>query len=558
MPTLVPVDFDPFESKAGEVQDHKLVPVDHDPFAAQKQPADQDKGFWGNMTSSLGARVKETKDILSQPDPYKPENVLQRAYQTTGNVFGGVGDIIGAGVKSAYKNLTPDALQKSVSKLGSDFTQSVIGKKAIGALQSGSQAWEGFKKNHPDIARDVEATLNVGAFYNPLAKEAGAGIKGAAGVVKEGLPDIIKATGKEGLGIASDVASMVKKTPTVEGIDSQLKATVEKNIRKAIGSGVEGQRTAGQIEKYTKNATDAVSTIVENKSDLELTGVNGEKIKGELPKNLMQFSESIDQAKKKIYDTYNSMATHAGILGAKIDMRPAITKLRQVAHDSEFALKPEVGEYASKLADRLEQIGRKSKDPLLKNAEPWVLSPEVVQAQIADLNRGLESFYKQPSYNTASNAYVDSQLAHELRQSLDAGIENALGQPGYQDLKRQYGALKSIEKDVNRRAVVDARKSPVSLMDYTDVYISPEILRGIITADPVALAKGSAMKAVKEYLKFKRDPNNIVKTMFQDVDKYTVQKNAAQVTQELGIPMPLKSKTGSALQNMISGAGGTP
>jgi hypothetical protein len=105
-----------------------------------------------------------------------------------------------------------------------------------------------------------------------------------------------------------------------------------------------------------------------------------------------------------------------------------------------------------------------------------------------------------------------------MREELDDIITKTLEQSGYQGLKKSYGSLKAIEKDVAHRSGIYARLNKKGLIDFTDIFTSGEIVAGLATMNPALLAKGVTMKAVKEYIKYVNDPNHIVKTMFKDVD----------------------------------------
>ena len=50
------------------------------------------------------------------------------------------------------------------------------------------------------------------------------------------------------------------------------------------------------------------------------------------------------------------------------------------------------------------------------------------------MNKDLEAFYKNPSYDLAAKTSIDSMVANNIRKSLDGAIET-LNEPGYQHLK---------------------------------------------------------------------------------------------------------------------------
>jgi tetratricopeptide (TPR) repeat protein len=105
-----------------------------------------------------------------------------------------------------------------------------------------------------------------------------------------------------------------------------------------------------------------------------------------------------------------------------------------------------------------------------------------------------------------------------LRKALDEAVETTQG-PGYQQLKNEFGALKSIEKDVNRRAGVHDRGNIKGLLDFSDLFSGHELVRGILTMRPEVMATAGVVKGLKNYYKYLNNPNRIVKTMFTKAEK---------------------------------------
>jgi hypothetical protein len=97
---------------------------------------------------------------------------------------------------------------------------------------------------------------------------------------------------------------------------------------------------------------------------------------------------------------------------------------------------------------------------------------------------------------------------------------NSSGGEGYQELKNQYGALKAIEKDVNNRAQVVGRqeKGGGILGRIADVGSAEEVIRGLLTFNPVAIARGGALKGWAEFMKYRRNPNRVVTSMFEKAE----------------------------------------
>ena len=390
----------------------------------QPAPAPPKGGLVNDVVQSVGKRASNiASEMTPQGDESLGQSIIkspERALRTAGQAAGAVGDVVGAGAKSLYKNLTPQSVQEEIGNKFKTFAQTDTGKWWLNAIQTGMAKYEQLKAQYPETAKDLEAAVNIGTLL-PIGK--GGQIAGGAA--------------KEGINIARDVAAVAGKKSAAE-IEKGMAATVTKGMEKGVRPGIAGMRTEGMAKAYFRNATDAVEKIVSNKGELILTDEAGEKIVGKLPESLKQFRDAISQTKSKIFSEYNEMAVQAGKQERMVNLKPITAELKAVTESKVLNdLAPDVVEYANKRMAGLAKRG--------------TYSTTEAQEGISILNGSLDAFYKNPSYETATKAYVDSLVVNNLRKSLDGVIENAVGK-GYQDLKNSYGALKSIEKDVSRRA----------------------------------------------------------------------------------------------------------
>lgn len=297
---------------------------------------------------------------------------------------------------------------------------------------------------------------------------------------------------------------MTKAREVTQKTPEEVNKSINEKYTKAIKPSVAGKKTASQAEAYSKKAVDAVHSIVENEPNLELVDRFGERT-GKLPQTPEEFSQAINQTKKSIYTKYNELAKTAGEKGAQVELTPIADELSKISGDKTIQdLNPSIGKYADELADRLRARG--------------VYDSETAQSAIEQMNKSLEAYYKNPSYETASKASVDAMVANKLREGLDSVIEKAGGE-GYQELKNKYGALKTIEKDVNNRALIEARKSGQSLTNYNDLLSAGEVIKGLATKDPLSMAVGAGMKALDLYQKWKNSPNVMIRDMFTTAKK---------------------------------------
>lgn len=297
------------------------------------------------------------------------------------------------------------------------------------------------------------------------------------------------------------------------GPESALRELIKKKYEKGVRPTVVGKGSEPLMQKASARQQSAVESILSNKDKLKLTDEYGEPVAG-TPQTLRQFSQAIDQTKGNIFAKYDAMAKAAGKGGAVVDMTPIASELRKMATGKAVnTAAPGTAKYIADLADRFDGV---------------TMTPIEAQEAITIYNKKLEAYFKNPSPDTANTAGVDSVVADRLRGRLDAAIESLEG-PGYQQLKRQYGALKSIEKEVAHRTIVDARKNNKGLADLIgDVASAGEIAIALTTASPTAALRGGAIQAAKVWWKHRNDPNVIVREMFKKADRLVQKREAAK------------------------------
>lgn len=294
-----------------------------------------------------------------------------------------------------------------------------------------------------------------------------------------------------------------------EGMSYGRLGGLEKKIEKGIDKGIKPRftaekKTVGGLDNYKAKASDAVMAIDEYKDKINLVDSYGEKIA--LPRNNAEFAQAIEKTKEQIFKEYSSMASAASEGGVRFSTDQIQRKLDDVIRD--IGNPDDVVDYAYKMKMELEKLNG--------------ASPEVIQKRIKYYNESLENYYSGRGGVTQAKAKVDASVANAMREELDDMITSAQGE-GYQSLKNKYGALKAIEKDVNHRALQIAKKSPAGLLDMTDIFTGGEIAAGIMSMNPVLVAKGLTGKAAKEYMKWLNNPDKYIGDMFKAVGK--AQKN---------------------------------
>lgn len=295
-------------------------------------------------------------------------------------------------------------------------------------------------------------------------------------------------------------AAYNKLNPSEQFIQSQIVKQYTKGVKPILP----GKTTPTLLNKYNDDVVTAVKTIKGNKANLSFTDESGDIITGQTPKNISQLNDAVEQSKKSIYTKYNEIAQKAGGEGATVDVTPIANELDSIISNKALSVtNPNAIQYAQNLKERLSAVGKLDA----------VTAQEVVQ----NYNKSLEAFYRNPSYDNASQAAIDSVIANNLRKSLDESISKATGAE-YQALKNQYGALKSIERDVIKASLKEARKNTKGLIDFTDIMSGGQVANGILSLNPAMVASGATQKAIAALYKHINDPNRAISKMFEAAD----------------------------------------
>lgn len=358
------------------------------------------------------------------------------------------------------------------------------------------------------------ATSKAGSAGIDIANKGVSKVGEFAGYMKENYPGTsqfandafgtsqllpVGAASKEGSLIAKDTISTVNRalTPSESAIQAKVVSMFEKGIKPTV-------KKPAVVEKFNNDIVSAVRKIKENAPSLNIEDATGE-IVSRVPQSIDEFAQAVDQTKKVVFEQYDNLAKQAGETGVVVKTNAITDALEGVISSKALQLSsPEVIKYAETWTERLKNFGD--------------IDAQTAQEVVKTMNNNLKSFYKNPTYDAASKVVVDAGIANNLRKALDDAITGATGS-SYQELKSAYGALRSIEDDVVRAAMRDARKNAKGLLDYTDMFTSGQMLTGILSLNPAMFTKGAIERGFKEYIKFLNDPNRVIKGMFDVVDR---------------------------------------
>lgn len=204
--------------------------------------------------------------------------------------------------------------------------------------------------------------------------------------------------------------------------------------------------------------------------------------------------------------------------GVWIDLEPTVRELRSVGQSTLKEIDPKTVAKANALADRL--------------ASKAAYSPLEAQEAIRNYNARVANFYKQPTKDGTSEAAIEAMVANRLREATDTAISDATGRE-YQPLKDAYGALRSIEKDVVHRALVQGRNTKGGLTGMLfDVATADQVIHAIAHLDPSALGSAAGWQTFKAIRQRLLDPNRAVRRMFETAERLQ-QPNAGSARSHL-------------------------
>ena len=280
-----------------------------------------------------------------------------------------------------------------------------------------------------------------------------------------------------------------------------------------------GMKTNTQLQQYDDDALWAVETIVKNKEWLRYIDVNWEETFGHLPRNLDEFSQAIKQSKQSIYNRYSSIAREAGKT-TEVDTSDIVKELK------------------TKLADKEWRVWQS--EATISRIEKWIkdleslnnkMSVEWTQTKIQELNEKLQAFLKNQNPNDVGTNAVDWMVLNGFKKWVDDAIENAgLDSEEYFALRNAYKQLKTIESDVNHRAIVYGRQNPESLVDSLSNLSSIDAIAKFLKNPKEWALKFAGSQLEKLSAKNRNNPNKMIDKMFREADD-TISKSETLKTQ---------------------------
>lgn len=470
----------------------------------------------------VGSSVVDTAKDIYGIGTRDDINLAQKFAATSGRVASGAAGVVGELTIGAGKAFLPqegeDLVKKLAEKVGTAVSETEAAKSA-------AEWYAGLDTADKVI---VDSLGGIASLITEVIGLKGGTMAGKA--LKQGIEESAQAVAPVAVKVAGEVGDTLKLgkavdtvvdvfTPSQKSLEAKVNQYFEKGVKPNLGTQI---TPAGQ-RKYQNDVVTGAKVITSNKKNLKFVDENGEVIAGQKPETLQQLADSIEQTKKVIFNQYDDLATKAGDAGVRVDTVRIANQLDDVINNKALQLSnPEAVSYAKDVRDRFLRSGS--------------LDAKTAQDVIQNYNNSLQAFNRNPTPEGLTRNAVDAFMANQMRQALDEGIEGLTG-ANYQNLKNQYGALKTIERDVMRATLRDARKNVKGLIDYTDIFSGGQLVSGLLTLNPGMVASGAAQKSIASYFKFLNNPNRAVKKMFETAEE--LDQDAAT------IPMSTRKQLGA-------------
>lgn len=347
------------------------------------------------------------------------------------------------------------------------------------------------------------------------AETAGQAVDIGASLVGAGAAGgVAKQTIKGALGQAAKIgAKQGAKAGLLGGIASGLEGE-DPTARSVVSSGLKGAATgaalgaaipvAGMTAKGAYNTAKAVkNTISPDKLTNALSaikpGVNNKAFKSDLELvwntlepdemskvgNLNDALSIVNSKKSNLWSEVQQTIKKGSDEGLTVDGSLASKKIRTLLDN------PKMQRENPGLIQALEQKAK---------AYEGDIGVDEAERIIEQTNAELASYYRKnnigraEAYKADPQIAADIELADSLRSQLDDILEKATG-AGVKDLKRQYGALKNVSKEISQRIPIAERQNLSSLSEQ----LTAAQAAGDFAESALNMQMGSAMKGAAKY-----------------------------------------------------------
>ena len=311
-----------------------------------------------------------------------------------------------------------------------------------------------------------------------------------------------------------------------------VRKEAEQYINKSIKPTVKGKMNQADYNKFIDDTLDIVDLMDKNKWILQYTDDAWNAVKWQMPTNMRETSEALWNLKKVLYDQYNEIAKQAGDAGARVNMNKAFQQLDDLSKDiSQNIANPQTKNIIDTYKDALLQY----------TDDAGTIAIEDAQKLTQDVNKQLTAFFKNPNMNDVSKNSIIAQLnkwtKDAINDSIDDVLDNSIkngssASSQYTQLKSFYGKIKTIEDEISKRALVEARKNSKWLTStILDSLSGWELTSAVLSLDPVKASKAWVMNLISRYYNYINNPNTQLNKLFSLVERTNNPTTTQTITQ---------------------------
>lgn len=276
---------------------------------------------------------------------------------------------------------------------------------------------------------------------------------------------------------------------------------LEDSVNKALGT--QGKKGGGVALRETAQKVSGLKVLKDRADDLTVTLDDGTASKF-IPDNASYNTtlQAWDNARKKIYTEYTDLARKAGEK-AVVDLDDIRTQITN-ALDA-----PVLSSEKNAVRSLLNDFDELFKDP--KNVDV-----EQAQRFVQSLNDNtVQGFFAKTSDAASSKVYAGASKL--IREKLDDLITESEG-VGYQNLRSQYSALKSLENDLVRKFQQDARSIGGGLPEYMGGFAGADLISSALTADVGGVLRGATLGTFATLKRKLSNPERFLRRSFDLID----------------------------------------
>lgn len=469
-----------------------------------------ERSWLGTTLKQAGQLAGSASDVIGDITTGGVKAILNpQQEQSVRNIVQNIGTTIGESqafqeVARVYEGLTPQQKEAvdaigGVAALAGEFIGTGVAKR--GATVAGEAAGTALNQARVQGSR-LSEYLGRGATRagetitnvtrNPVDSIIDTVTEGAirtVDAVRE-IPSAISNRAKQA--VDRRIVRVATETPEVATND------IVNLYKKGIVPGVKGKnKTIASIDKIENSVKESVPRMA------KLTDETGEVLYN--VENIQDFANAISSEERRIWNQISSGITQAGETGKLIDTKPIIDELVKLMNSERASLSSQL---KRTIQSKINELAEVAEDGSIIASKQ--ITPQGAQDFLSDLNNGLQSYYRGSTAGTNADVIVDTLVANNLRKNLDE-VVNSLDDTTFRELKRQYGQLKDMEKDVVHRAVFEAQKGQ-GVSKILDITAAADIGAGLL--DPTFLARGIGQFLTKEVVQSLSDKDELIRQMW--------------------------------------------